>query len=71
MGLLLAVCVALLLELSDRRIRAPDDVLAALGLPVLGTLPKPNAKRFIAGRHALAMQQHVLSLPSPSGNRGV
>ncbi len=67
-GVLLAVGVALLLELTDRRVRAPEDVLAALGLPVLGTLPKPGAKRFVAGRHALAMQQRALSLPAPHNN---
>ena len=68
-GVLLAVGVALALELSDRRIRAPEDVLAALGLPVLGTLPKPGAKRFVSGRHALAMQQRVIGLPAPAANR--
>lgn len=57
LGLLLAVGVALLLELSDRRVRNPDDVVAALGLPVLGSLPKPNAKRYIAGNRALALTQ--------------
>jgi chain length determinant protein EpsF len=69
LGVLLAVGVALLLELSDRRVRAPDDVVAALGLPVLGTLPKPGAKRFHAGNRSLPMSQRALSLPAP--NQGV
>jgi chain length determinant protein EpsF len=69
-GTLLAVGVALLLELRDRRIREPEDVVAALGLPVLGTLPKPTAKRFSAGRHALQMQQRVIGLPAPHANKG-
>lgn len=70
LGALLAVGVALLLELSDRRVRAPEDVIAALGLPVLGVLPKPTAKRFTAGRHALLMQQRVIGLPAPNATKG-
>lgn len=70
LGALLAVGVALLLELSDRRVRAPEDVIAALGLPVLGVLPKPTAKRFMAGRHALLMQQRVIGLPAPNATKG-
>ncbi len=54
-GILLAVGVALMLELTDRRVREPEDVLMALGLPVLGTLPKPGAKRFVSGRRMLAL----------------
>ena len=68
LGLLLAVGVALMLELSDRRVRAPDDIVAALGLPVLGTLPKPGAKRFHAGNRSLPMTQQALSLSPPNPN---
>lgn len=68
LGALLAIGVALLLELSTRRIRAPEDVIAALGLPVLGVLPKPNAKRFVSGKHALLVQQRVIGLPGPQAN---
>lgn len=64
-GLLLAVGVALLLELSDRRVRAPEDVLGALNLPVLGILPQPDARRFQAGRRHALMQQRVVGLPAP------
>lgn len=71
LGALLAVGVALLLELSDRRVRAPEDIVAALGLPVLGMLPKPTAKRFVSGKHALLMQQRVIGLPAPAANKGV
>lgn len=70
LGALLAIGVALLLELSTRRIRAPEDVVAALGLPVLGVLPKPNAKRFVSGRRALLLQQRVIGLPAPQANTG-
>jgi len=64
-GTLLAVGVIMLLELMDRRVRAPEDLVANLGLPVIGTLPRPNAKRF-SGRRASLMQQRVIGLPAPS-----
>jgi chain length determinant protein EpsF len=70
LGALLAVGVALLLELSNRRVRAPEDIIAALGLPVLGVLPKPGAKRFVSGKLALQMQQRVIGLPAPTANKG-
>ncbi len=70
LGTLLAVGVALLLELSNRRVRAPEDIIAALGLPVLGVLPKPNAKRFASGKRALALQQRVIGLPAPRASNG-
>ena len=70
-GLILAVSAALVLELTDRRVREPEDVLAALGLPVLGTLPKPSAKRFVSGRLSLAPPLGALGLPAPSINRGI
>jgi chain length determinant protein EpsF len=56
LGTLLAVGTALLLELMDRRVRNVDDVVGALGLPVLGVMPKPGAKlRLSAARPALAL----------------
>jgi polysaccharide biosynthesis transport protein len=67
-GLLLALGVALLLELTDRRVRAPEDVVAALGLPVLGLLPKPSSKRFLGSRQARALKQRVIGLPAPQRN---
>ena len=66
LGLLLAIGVALLLELTDRRLRDPDDIVTALGLPVLGTLPKPGAKRFAAGNRALPAPQRALGLAAPN-----
>ena len=41
LGTLLAVGFALVRELMDRRVRSPQDLVEALGLPVLGALPKP------------------------------
>lgn len=68
LGTLLAVGVALLMELTDRRVRNPEDVVAALGLPVLGSLPVPNAKRYNPARPAalgLAAHPRAVSLPAP------
>lgn len=70
LGALLAVGFALMLELANRKVRQPEDVVASLGLPVLGVLPKPNAKRFVAGRQSLMLQQRVVGLPAPQANKG-
>jgi chain length determinant protein EpsF len=70
LGGLLAVGVALLLEMNNRRVRAAEDIVSVLGLPVLGVLPKPGAKRFVAGKHALQLQQRVIGLPAPQANKG-
>jgi capsular polysaccharide biosynthesis protein len=64
-GLLLAIGTALMLEMRDRRIRAPQDVLASVGLPVIGVLPKPNAKRLTSGGRLSLMQQKVLGMSAP------
>lgn len=44
-GVILAVGLALLLELRDRKVRDADDVMAVVQLPMLGVLPGPNNKR--------------------------
>ena len=41
LGLVFGILVALLIELLDRRVRGPEDLNAALGLPVLAVL-KPS-----------------------------
>ncbi len=65
-GLVLALGAVLLLELLDRRVRAPEDVVTGLGLPVIGYMPKPNAKRFARGKRLSLMQQQVIGLPAPT-----
>ncbi|MDH3210771.1 MAG: chain length determinant protein EpsF [Burkholderiaceae bacterium] len=67
LGALLAVGVTILVELTNRRVRCPEDVLASLGIPVLGSLPKPSAKRFSSGKRISLTQQRVIGLPAPSG----
>ena len=70
-GLLLAVGAALALEVTDRRIRAVEDIPTALGLPVLGIMLRPGAARGMLGavKVPLLQQRLLNSLPGPG--RGV
>lgn len=65
-GLLLAIGAVLGLEMLDRRVRAFEDLTTAVGLPVLGVMPKPTAS-FKLGRQRLSLMQQrlVTSLPAP------
>ncbi len=68
-GIALAIGAALALEMLDRRVRVVDDLDAAVGLPVLGMLPRPDAKRLLGRQRVSLMQQRIVaSLPAP--NRG-
>jgi polysaccharide biosynthesis transport protein len=70
-GVVLAVGVALLLELRDRRVRSPSELVDSLGLPVLGVLPRPGVKRFKgASRALLLQQQRVISGPAAVASKG-
>lgn len=68
-GTLLAVGLALVRELLDRRVRTTTDLVESLGLPVLGVVPKP-----IAGRRSAQtlMAQRVISgrLAAPGKSKG-
>lgn len=65
-GLMLGIGAAFGVEMMDRRLRSPADVGLALGLPVIGVLPKPTAKKNIGRRRAPLMQHRLLtSLPAP------
>lgn len=44
LGFLLALMIAMSVELFDRRVRGPIDIAQALDMPVIGTLPKPKLK---------------------------
>ena len=69
-GTLLAVGTALLRELIDRRVRSPQDVADAMGLAVVGLLPKPAGRRlFGADRPTRAQQRMLARLSAPS--RGI
>lgn len=65
-GTLLAIGAVLALEMLDRRVRAFEDLTGALGLPVLGVMPRPNAQLKLGGKRLSLMQQRlVTSLPAP------
>jgi uncharacterized protein involved in exopolysaccharide biosynthesis len=64
LGTLLAVGFALVRELMDRRVRSLDDLSEGLGLPVLGSLPRPM--RGARGAGPLLLPSNVMArLPSP------
>lgn len=60
-GTLLGAGVVLVLELLDRRVRNVEDIVLVSGLPIVGVLPKPNARRLF-GRASKAnlLQQRLL-----------
>ncbi len=63
LSLFVATAVVLLLELLDRRVRTPQDVVGYLALPVIGTIPKPGAKRRWRGAiESSTMQQRLLGV---------
>ena len=65
-GALLAVGAALLLEISDRRVRNVEDLAVALGLPVIGIMPKPTARKLGGpNKPSLAQQRVVGRLAAP------
>ena len=66
LGLALAVAIALGAEGVDRRLRLPSDIVEALGLPIIGNIPKP-ARRLLPGSSKLAMQRRLLASPAGSG----
>ena len=69
-GTLLAVGVTLLLELMDRRVRTVDDVATAMGLAVVGVLPKPKRRKFIGNSKPTPSQERMvgrLAAPARGG----
>lgn len=53
LGAFLAVGVALLMESMDRRLRVNEDVFQAVGVPVIGVMPKPNHRLLVKGRNRM------------------
>ncbi len=68
-GTVLAVGIALLLEMRDRRVRTIDDLIGALDLPVLGTMPKPGS-RIGPGAKRLSVLQQRLMAPMTQAQKG-
>jgi polysaccharide biosynthesis transport protein len=65
-GTLLAIGIAMALELRDRRIRNIDDVVDTLGLPVIGSMPRPGSKLSLGKRPSLMQQRLMAPLPAPA-----
>lgn len=61
LGVVLAVGGAMVVEMTDRRIRVPEDLTASLGLPVLGVVPKPTLKDAQGRKTNALFQQRVIS----------
>ena len=70
-GALAAVLVALGFEFMDRRVRDQTDIVAALGLPVLGVLPNGQRRTSRLGqRRADRLQQRLIGqLPRHDSKR--
>jgi chain length determinant protein EpsF len=71
-GAILAITAAIVLEYVDRRVRTDDQISEALGMPLLGTLPKPGGKgRFVGRRTPLVTSGGFLRrLPAPGKRAG-
>jgi len=69
LGSILALAAAMLLEMRDRRVRSADDAEEALGLPVLGVMPKPGSKARFGLAQVSLMQQRLMA-PLPQTGRG-
>ncbi|MCY4743519.1 chain length determinant protein EpsF [Pelomonas sp. UHG3] len=65
-GTLLAVALALALEMLDRRVRTAEDVAQAVGLPIIGVLPAADARRFF-GKTTKANLMHQRLLGQAAG----
>lgn len=65
-GLVLGLGIVMLLELRDRRVRLPEDIVDSLDLPLLGVVPKPDGRR--TGGRALTMEQRVLGTGAATGS---
>ncbi len=64
-GTLLAVAAAIGVEMFDRRVRTPEDLIGSLGLPILGVMPKPLGARQSKTAKALQMRERIVgTLPS-------
>ena len=68
LGILLSVGIALILELTNRRVYSAEDLLEALDLPVLASIPStallPTTRERLRG--LLPRRVRVQALPAPS-----
>ena len=69
-GGLLAIAAAVAREMSDRRVRSGTDIMPALGLPVLGTLPNGLKNRSALRRRSSLLEQRVLGRLPGAASKG-
>jgi chain length determinant protein EpsF len=67
-GLLLGAVAAIGLEMLNRRVRSPDDLIATAGVPVIGVLQpmdskRPVFRRLTSGRPQLSPARPLLAAP--------
>ncbi|MET3605258.1 chain length determinant protein EpsF [Sphaerotilus sulfidivorans] len=66
LGLLLAVGVAVMREIMDRRVRSLEDISSLVGMPVMGVLPAPRGRRLAGKSVSRDLPVGVLArLPKP------
>jgi polysaccharide biosynthesis transport protein len=66
LGTVLAIGVALILELLDRRVRSAQDVMELIDLPVIGLLPGPDSRGLFKKTQPSLLQKRILRrLPPP------
>ena len=63
-GFVVALAVVYALELMDRRVRGPEDMMAVEGVPVLGVLGAPGSKAPVFRQISYSAPAGRLSLPS-------
>lgn len=69
LGALLAIGAIFMLEMLDRRVRSSEDVLQTLGLPILGVMPRPDAKKLFGRASAKPMLEQRLLARLPSASK--
>jgi len=63
LGTLLALMTALTMELFDRRVRSPLDIVQALDLNVIGALPAPKSAKSSKGLGLLSRKSQNALIP--------
>lgn len=59
-GIVLALALTLGMELFDRRVRVPQDLVQTVGLPIIGVMPRPVAAGTRGGLKALLLKQRIV-----------
>ncbi|MDC8786702.1 chain length determinant protein EpsF [Roseateles koreensis] len=59
-GVILALAVAVTVELFDRRVRTSDDLISAIGLPIIGLMPNPSGRSKIRAQKLGRVQKRIL-----------